>query len=259
MLTTAATLAHAWDHDLQPVFGYWQRTNLSAVEHTGWNSVTRAFPKLMTGPFAYFGPSTYLIRERDHTPTARPLRHVPGRDRMLDGLFSDEKYFVRYRSRLLDAFGLSPRRTQRLREKYAAVLEGATVSVSVRRGEYAWSGQQVLRRLDLEPEWYQRALELVPSVDRVVVFSDEPEWCREHLVLDHPLTVVAGNRAEEDLILMSWCDHHVIPNSTFAWWGAWLDPNPSAVVVQPERWVTDLGRERLGDWNCGNPTGWIRL
>ena len=53
-----------------------------------------------------------------------------------------------------------------------------------------------------------------------MVFSDEPEWCREHLRLDYPLTVVTGNPAVEDLILMSWCDHHVIPNSTFAWWGA---------------------------------------
>lgn len=259
MLTTAATLAHAWDHDLRPVFGYWQRTNISAVEHTGWNTVTRAFPRLATGPFAYFGPSTYVIHEHDRTPTNRPLRHVPGHDRMLDGLFSDERYFVRHRARLLDMFRLPPRRAQPLREKYAAVLDGTTVSLSVRRGEYAQPGQQVLRRLDLEPEWYHRALEQIPEVDRALVFSDDPEWCREHLRIDLPATIVAGNRAVDDMILMSWCDHHVIPNSTFAWWGAWLDPDPSAVVVQPDRWVTDFGRGRLGDWNCGNPTGWVQL
>ena len=133
--------------------------------------MTRAFPKLMTGPFAYFGPSTYLIREACNAAQQRcPLRHVPGRDRMLDGLFSDERYFVRHRARLLEAFRLSSRRAQRLREKYAPALEGTTVSLSVRRGDYASSGQQVLRRLDLEPEWYQRALELMPTVDRV-------GWC----------------------------------------------------------------------------------
>ena len=76
-------------------------------------------------------------------------------------------------------------------------------------------------------------------IDAVYVFSDDPAWCREHLDLAHPTTVVEGNPAHEDLRLKSLCRHHVIANSTFSWWGAWLDPRPGKIVVAPTTWRRD--------------------
>jgi hypothetical protein len=79
------------------------------------------------------------------------------------------------------------------------------------------------------------------------VFSDDPAWCREHLALRHPTTVVdlalPDDRAWEDMFLLSLCRHHVISNSTFSWWGAWLSESVGKLVVGPRTWSLEPQRE----------------
>jgi hypothetical protein len=90
------------------------------------------------------------------------------------------------------------------------------------------------------------------------VFSDDPSWCREHLRLRHGTTVVdrtlPDERAWEDMYLLSLCRHHVISNSTFSWWGAWLSESDGKLVVGPRTWSLEPHRE-------GSPMlpSWIRL
>lgn len=81
----------------------------------------------------------------------------------------------------------------------------------------------------------------VPNA-QLFVFSDDPVWVQENLRLDYPLTCVSLNTADtayEDLRLMSACKHHIIANSSFSWWGAWLNPNPEKVVMAPTKWAND--------------------
>ena len=91
-------------------------------------------------------------------------------------------------------------------------------------------------------DWYRRAVGLI--ADRVggielFVFSDDLDWAEAELRLDHPTTYVSHNRgaAHEDLRLLAGCRHHVLANSSFSWWGAWLGENPGQIAVAPSPWI----------------------
>lgn len=90
------------------------------------------------------------------------------------------------------------------------------------------------------------------------VFSDEPDWCRAHLDLPGPTTFVDGNGGApaHDLVLMSLCRHHIIANSSFSWWGAWLSAHDGKLVVAPRQWRRSAdGRADLPDLL---PETWLR-
>jgi hypothetical protein len=81
-------------------------------------------------------------------------------------------------------------------------------------------------------------LETSPGA-QAFVFSDEPSWAAGNLRLSMPATFVSHNppdRDYEDLYLMARCKHHIIANSTFSWWGAWLARYPAKLVVAPRVW-----------------------
>ncbi|MCR4320267.1 MAG: alpha-1,2-fucosyltransferase [Candidatus Brocadiaceae bacterium] len=90
------------------------------------------------------------------------------------------------------------------------------------------------------------------------VFSDDTGWVKENFKLVNPITVVDHNgpqKAYEDMGLMSLCKHHIIANSSFSWWGAWLCKNPNKIVVSPSGWFNDKSLNT----NDFIPDGWIRI
>jgi len=135
------------------------------------------------------------------------------------------------------------------------------VSVHVRRGDYVTVAQAHATHGLCSLDYYRGAARYLAErvADPVFfAFSDDPDWVRENLRLEGETVVVDHNGPDagpEDLRLMSRCAHHVIANSTFSWWGAWLDPRPDKVVVAPERWFQDGAR----DTSDLVPASWIRL
>lgn len=120
-------------------------------------------------------------------------------------------------------------------------IKSAPVSISlhVRRGDYTLAKEG---NIALPLDYYRRAIELVrqrwenPSF---FIFSDDIAFARENLPKDICTVFVEGNdddTSHEDLRLMSACQHHIIANSSFSWWGAWLNPMPDKVVVAPRHW-----------------------
>lgn len=132
-----------------------------------------------------------------------------------------------------------------------------SVALHVRRGDYVSLGSAASFHGALPPSYYEAALTRVNEHvggRRVFVFSDDPEWCRMNLPLDDRATFVthnAGPDAWQDLVLMSRCRHHVIANSSFSWWGAWLADQRWAatqrLVIAPERWFNGQSVQNLGD------------
>lgn len=268
MYQVATTLAHAWDHDLRPVFGRFNRQYVANPEHGGINRVVSEFPRLPRRPVVVLRPSAYTVREPRGRADPAALVDVPGQDRILDGLFSDETYYAHHRSRIVEMFAPSPSVRRHLTRSYGDLVTGTTVSVSIRRGDFL--KQKVLRRLDDDLDWYRAALDRIPSVDRVLIFSDDPDWCREHAIFTDRTIVVPAVRPYDHLYLMGMCTHNIIPNSSFAWWGAWLAPARGRVVVLPEVWKVDGSPERvppsgaLADTGTPGPanahtTDWVRM
>jgi hypothetical protein len=127
----------------------------------------------------------------------------------------------------------------------------AKTAVHIRRGDHL---HQPRHHPMPSQRYLRRALELVPT-ENVVVFSDDIAWCEANLQWLEPIVFMSGNRDFEDLFLMARCDNHIIANSSFSWWGAFLsgDPNP----IYPARWYgTDLSHV---DSSLMFPDGWIGI
>jgi hypothetical protein len=93
-------------------------------------------------------------------------------------------------------------------------------------------------------DYYRRASAVIKNAvesPEFFVFSDDPAWCRSTLELDGATFVDwnSGRTSWEDMRLMSKCRHHILANSSFSWWGAWLNPSEDKVVVAPRQWALD--------------------
>jgi hypothetical protein len=120
------------------------------------------------------------------------------------------------------------------------------VSLHVRRGDYATDRAITQIHGLASQEYYQAAIQKVAErVDHphFFVFSDEIAWAKENLRLPFPATYIDHNGADydyEDLRLISHCRYHILANSTFSWWGAWLATFPEKFVIAPRHWFADL-------------------
>lgn len=183
---------------------------------------------------------------------------------LLWGRWQTEKYFEDVARDVRAAFRFRASLTGEAAHVAEEIATASTRSVSlhVRRGDYAaFKGVEALHgKTDLG--YYDRAAAYVASrvqSPHFFIFSDDISWCRENLKLPFPATFVdssaAGPHAAFHLELMSRCAHHIITNSTFSWWGAWLDARAGKIVVAPKRWYADPGM-----WESGMVSSmWTKL
>lgn len=164
----------------------------------------------------------------------------------LQGYWQSERYFLRYASAVRKEFVFRDPLNGRNAELAHQILGSNAVSVHVRRGDYASDSKTLATHGVCRPEYYFTAIESVcrrvPGV-RLFAFSDDPEWVAETLLPRYPgLTVVDHNQgltSYNDMRLMSLCHHHIVANSSFSWWGAWLNPNPDKIVIAPQNWFAN--------------------
>jgi hypothetical protein len=162
----------------------------------------------------------------------------------LDGYWQTEKYFASVLDLIRRQFQLvEPMRATRsviaglIKEKGAS-----SISVHVRRGDYVTSPTTNAFHGTCTPEWYERTMRLLSeSVENphFFVFSDDPEWSRAHLPSLWPMSFIepqTDKRDFEDMHLMALCRHHIIANSSFSWWGAWLNSAQDKRVIAPAKW-----------------------
>lgn len=138
---------------------------------------------------------------------------------------------------------------------------GAAVSLHIRRGDYVSDARTAQYHGVCSLDYYRAAVRYIAErVERPVffVFSDDHAWVQENFDVGHPLLLVQCNAADRgcwDMYLMRNCRHHIIANSSFSWWGAWLNSNPDKIVVAPERWFAG-GNHDTSDLV---PASWVRL
>lgn len=150
----------------------------------------------------------------------------------LRGYFQSEKYFahcipdIRYHftfdtSKMVSGIEIGP----------------YTCSVHVRRGDYVRNPMRNMCSIN----YYSAAMQFIRTqtrIDTFVVFSDDIRWCRQNLT-GSDVVYIKGNKDIEDLFLMSKCSHHIIANSSFSWWGSWLNTNPDKIIIAPNKWYFD--------------------
>jgi hypothetical protein len=171
---------------------------------------------------------------------------------LLIGYFQSEKNFPD-RAFIEWLFTPSDVVTDKL-EKYKNLLVGNTCSLHVRRGNYR---NLQNRHPVLSMDYYTKAVWALEAfkVNRFFVFSNDINWCRNNFIGDQFTFVDDVDYVE--LFLMSSCTHHIISNSSFAWWGAWLKETDDTVTVAPEVWFGNFLPEGLATDIV--PDRWIKL
>ena len=200
-----------------------------------------------------------LVRERGFGFSARVLRAPT--DAHLAGYWQSEKYFKPIRAILLHEFTMVEPVCGHAAALLDRVNSSAAVAIHVRRGDYVNNPSTHEFHGVCPLEYFLEAARRI--ADRVTdpqffIFSDDPDWVRDNLRLAWPMTLVMHNgdcAPHQDMWLMSRCSHHIIANSSFSWWGAWLSSNEDKMVIAPRRWFRDP-KHFTGDLI---PEAWTRI
>lgn len=176
----------------------------------------------------------------------------------LKGYFQTPRYFDEFadiiRAELKCPDPINPE-VQRYGQRIASQ---ASASLHVRRGDYVTDPNAKQTFASCSVDYYARALERFSPDVTVYVFSDDLDWCREHLPDSEQLCYPPDDLNPSDLDdfwLMTQARHHVIANSSFSWWAAWLATQEDAINIAPEKWFVDPSR-------CDDdliPDDWIRV
>ena len=197
------------------------------------------------------GPNIDRSRSFAFDPKAFEIEKEPC---ILTGYWQNEKYFLNIEDELRAEMQLkdAPRDAVKSALEQIESAENS-VSVHVRRGDY--TGLSRRQEIALPTDYYDRAIKYVESrvkSPHFFVFSDEPWWVEEHLTLPSNKTMVHFD-THEDLWLMSKCKSAIIANSTFSWWGAWLNPDKERLVITPAEWLPSISIDDIA------PDRWTRV
>lgn len=178
----------------------------------------------------------------------------------LAGYWQSEKYFRNIEQVIRSDFTFRAPLTGSNIEAASRIANSNAVSLHVRRGDYAINPRTLAVHGLCSADYYHSAIDFVArhvEAPEFFIFSDDIPWVKEHLMISHPCHYVEHNKganSHNDMRLMSLCRHHIIANSSFSWWGAWLNPAPDKIVVAPRRWFAS-GRSVMDLI----PEGWVSL
>lgn len=181
------------------------------------------------------------------------------KDAYLVGYWQSEKYFKPIENILWKDLTFKEPQGEKYQNILDKITRSNSVSVHVRRGDYLL--EKNLRLFTTcTPDYYLKAEALISKKDppsELFIFSDDVEWVKQNIPFRSPFTFVSGSGFTDyqELMLMSACKHNIIANSTYSWWGAWLNNNIQKIVVTPQRWFIDPAT----DERDLIPPSWIKL
>lgn len=169
-----------------------------------------------------------------------------GPDVYLQGYWQSVKYFVEIFDVIRKELLLHVDVSNGVLRLATEISSTNAVSVHFRRGDYANNPIVSKEREPCSLDYYRMAIDVILAKAGKVhyyLFSDEPEWVEKNFQADIEMTVIPiGNSSYEDMWLMSLCKHNITANSSFSWWGAWLNSNNSKIVICPKKWFKN-GRQ----------------
>ncbi len=235
--------SEATQADMQAVLGIYRHRLIRKVfKATGVSKIFKS--PCIEEPHFHFSPSMLAIPDNS----------------FVNGYWQSEKYFLEIQNEIRSNFAFKLPMFQQNADVAETINKTNSVSLHVRRNDFATNLRINATHGLCSLEYYQAAIRYV--AERVehpnyFVFSDDSAWVKSNLKIDFPCEFVEHNQGKEsynDMRLMSQCQHHIIANSSFSWWGAWLNPRLEKIVVAPQQWFAN-------DSNTQDliPQGWVRL
>lgn len=185
----------------------------------------------------------HIWKEPSFTFTEIPYRM----NLSLEGYFQSERYFADCADEIRRIFKPSDDITAYLDENHAGLSEVTTCSIHVRRTDYLRLSQY---HTPQSMRYYRPAMKMIQDFEPdvlFVIFSDDIGWCRKQFKSNSAFRFIEDEDDEVDFFLMTRCDHHIIANSSFSWWGAWLNDKTGKLVVAPSKWFGYAASHKTDD------------
>lgn len=204
-----------------------------------------------------FCPSRKHVREGQQAGIFQP-QILNLTDAYLEGYWQCEQYFKDIRNVILQKIQFKECNDVRNRKALEMLRSNDSVSVHVRRKDYASRDLSRIYGGICTAKYYKRAVSIILKKienPQFIFFSDDIPWVRQKFGMKHAVYADwnYGENDYYDMYLMSQCRHNIIANSSFSWWGAWLNQNKDKTVIAPDRWTNGY---HMADTVCQD---WIRL
>ena len=232
-------------------------TSSNIQELLGWRANSFAKKVLRRPQFASLRGKSFIVEPYfNYWPAFFKLDH----DCYLYGYWQSEQYFKDFADIIRQDFAFKIPLDERNKKVVLEMTNTQSVSLHVRRGDYVNDPKNSNIMHICSLEYYRQAINhIVNRIEQPVfyIFSDDIVWVKEHLSIEFPCVYIdhnSGSESYRDMQLMSLCKHHVIANSSFSWWGAWLNANPEKTVIAPREWF--VNKNNVDDLI---PHNWIKI
>lgn len=223
----------------------------------GWQSKPIIKRFLFRNEFSWLRSKQFVIEP--HFQYWDGIEGIPS-NAYLSGYWQSEKYFKSIESVIREDFKFKQPMSAENRKIADEIVKNNAVSLHIRRGDYVKDAATLVTHGLCSLEYYHAAIQLISEQveqPKFFIFSDDIEWVKGNLKIDFPTHFIDHNHGPEsynDMRLMSLCKHNIIANSSFSWWGAWLNQCQTKIVVAPKRWFN-----KQTDTNDLIPAKWIKL
>lgn len=167
------------------------------------------------------------------------------------GYYQSEIYFQKYSEAIKSLYAPTPEFIERIKYEIPELFTTEVTLISVRRGDYLFYPNY---HPVVSEEYLHMAVGIIKPTFHLIASDDIP-WCKEHLRMT-PCRYLEGYSAHEQMWIMGMCNHFVISNSSFSWWGAWLSNYPKKKIIAPSIW---FGPEGPQDWQSIYANNWVIL
>lgn len=172
---------------------------------------------------------------------------------LLDGGFQSYKYFDE--NLVKELFSIPETIKATILQKFHDIFASPVIAINVRRGDYCY----IPHRLPVcSKSYFKKAMSIFPKKSRFVFISDDLTWCKKNFKGEN-IYFLENNDPLIDLYAQTLCTDNIISNSTFSWWGAYLNPNPQKKVIYPRPWFGKFAKNSISDVEDLIPPTWIAL
>lgn len=247
LVLTSKLSEHLSGFELERLFGIKYDKKMSYIYNCPINRITR---RIFSFIFKRFNGKHYNYQEEVFDESIG----------FFYGTWQVAKYYENYKNELIKLYDFPRSRMSNATKECANMLGGGGnyVSVHIRRGDYLNSNFYKILGCCTSLDYYKSAISYIEEkVDNpiFVFFSDDMNWVKENIKVKNAVYVDfnTGYDSWQDMYLMSRCKHNITANSSFSWWGAWLNTNENKIVISPKYWIADLKNDDV------TPETWIRL